>query len=104
MVKEILEHLLHHPRAKDTQTGIIRWWRPDGSPERSPAEVEEALEWLVAEGFLTERGVGAAEKIYGGNPRRRREIQRHLDGLRMIAELVESGKVESGKEDTGWYK
>ena len=70
VAEEILEYLLLHPQAKDTLHGIVRWWRFAGSPERTPRDVETALQLLVAEGFVKERVVGASEKTYGGNPQR----------------------------------
>jgi len=75
VIREILQYLTEHPHAKDTIGGILRWWLPRGLVERGEEEVQEALDFLVSKGWMTQREIVPSPKLYGLNPGRVEEIQ-----------------------------
>lgn len=77
IARDILNYLLHHPAAADSFEGIARWRVLEEIARRSVASTEDAMQWLVAKGFLCE------EKIAGG-----RTIYRLEAGKRKEAELL----------------
>ena len=79
--REILSYLIEHPDAKDTVDGILRWWLTKGNSEIRKGEVEEALDFLVAKGFLIERETSDLKKIYGVERERLGEIETYLKDL-----------------------
>jgi hypothetical protein len=50
--KEVLSYFLRNPQAADTLEGVARWRLLDEPVHRSVEEINQALEWLVAQGFL----------------------------------------------------
>jgi hypothetical protein len=50
-VETILAYLDAHPEAADTVDGIRQWWLAAGA-ERSPADVQAALDLLVERGLV----------------------------------------------------
>lgn len=54
-IAEIVRYAVAHPEAKDAIEGIHRWWLPEGGEQWSLDEVEAALEWLTAQGWMAER-------------------------------------------------
>lgn len=42
------DYLDAHPHAADTLDGIIGWWLPQPESSADPAEVQQALDYLVA--------------------------------------------------------
>ena len=74
---DILKYLLHHPAAADTFEGTARWRVLEEIARRSVASTEQAVQWLIAKGFLCE------EKIAGG-----RTLLRLDAGKKNEAELL----------------
>ena len=66
-VKEVLEHFVRNPQAADTLEGIARWRLLREVVYRSVEETAEALDWLVAEGFLNETATTYSKPIYSLN-------------------------------------
>ena len=54
----LVRYVTGHPDAKDALEGAHRWWLPDGGQAWEPEEIEEAMGWLVARGWMGERRVG----------------------------------------------
>ena len=76
LIRQILDYLIQHPNAKDTIEGISQWWLPKEEGASQRKDVEAALDWLVAKGWLTERA--PAQTLFGLNRERVAEIQRFL--------------------------
>jgi hypothetical protein len=74
MAKEILRHLIDHPEAKDTSSGILDWWLEAGKVQ-GREEIEELLEIMVDKGWLKTMPIGFSGKIYGVNETRIEEIK-----------------------------
>jgi hypothetical protein len=78
--REILEHYLRNPGAADTLEGIAGWRLLEEFVQRRVDETEQALQWLVARGFL-ESSVGpAAGPVYRLNLERRADGERFVTG------------------------
>jgi hypothetical protein len=52
---QILSYLAEHPTAGDTREGIVHWWLLEQKIKYMTAEVESALNELVAHGLLIEQ-------------------------------------------------
>jgi hypothetical protein len=66
----ILRYLVAHPDAKDTVDGIARWWiaPPGDDPERRESNlrtVQEAIDELVARGWIVRRETTRSHIVYG---------------------------------------
>ncbi|HLF86223.1 MAG TPA: hypothetical protein VI584_04005 [Nitrospiria bacterium] len=77
--REILSYLVEHPEAKDTAEGIMKWWLSKGSTEREKDEVQDAIDFLVAKGWLAMREIADSKKIYGVERERLEEIKEFLN-------------------------
>jgi hypothetical protein len=78
VIRHILQYLLDHPDARDTMQGILRWWLPRDSAACGEAEVQAALEVLVARGWLTRRPTTSSQELYGVNKDKLEEIKGFL--------------------------
>jgi hypothetical protein len=79
LIREILQHVLHHPDAKDTLDGIHRFWLSSRTAHQSRDSVREALDYLVEErGWLTKKISGASVALYGLNKRYLAEVRDYL--------------------------
>jgi hypothetical protein len=74
VIAEIVRYAVEHPEAKDAIEGIHRWWLPAGGERWRPEEVEAALVWLVARGWIEERRL-AGRWICAVQPDRRAEME-----------------------------
>ncbi len=79
--REILSYLVEHPDAKDTTEGIMNWWLSKGDTERERDEVQKAIDFLVAKGWLVMREIADSKKIYGVEMGRLGEIETYLKDL-----------------------
>jgi hypothetical protein len=71
----ILSYFLRHPTAMDSFEGIVRWRVMEEMVHRSMASTEQALQELIAEGYLTEEAVPGGKPIYRLNHERRAEAE-----------------------------
>jgi hypothetical protein len=76
--RAILGYLVKCPDAKDTIEGIRDWWLPRDFISQEKITVQDALNFLVSRGWVTERRCRSADKIYGLNKNRLKEIQDFL--------------------------
>jgi len=77
VIRGILQYLVEHPDAKDTDEGILKWWLPDGH-RWGKKEVQAALDLLSSKEWLTKRGAAPAREFYGMNKDRLQEIRSFL--------------------------
>ncbi|MDQ6734147.1 MAG: hypothetical protein M3Z35_08550, partial [Nitrospirota bacterium] len=64
VIRDILCYLLEHPDAKDTRDGILRWWIPQGRDEPDIQTMQDALDDLVAKGWMFKREAVPNRVIY----------------------------------------
>jgi hypothetical protein len=81
VMQKILSYLLDHPDAKDTIQGILQWWLPHGGMVWRQEEIQEALDVLVARGWLTQRHTPSCQMLYGMNTDKLEEIRGFLRDL-----------------------
>jgi hypothetical protein len=62
--KQILDYFVRNPGAADNLEGIARWRLLETMVQRSLAETERAIRWLVAEGFLCVKEVPGSGKVF----------------------------------------
>jgi len=87
--REILYYLIEHPDAKDTMKGILKWWMPKGYVERGAKEIQQALDDLVMQGWLTTWAKDfQKERIFGVNKTRLTEIKAFLWELEGNKEII----------------
>jgi hypothetical protein len=67
LVRDLLSYCIKYPDCKDTLDGIFKWWLPESQPEWTRTEVQQALDFLTAKGWLTTRETAPAKTIYGLN-------------------------------------
>jgi hypothetical protein len=94
VLKEILAYVVTHPGAKDTVEGIANWWHAQSRTQPSLQEVQAALAYLVGRGWMLERGVAPARKIYWANPER-------LDDMRALLRQLETDRHSADETSTG---
>ena len=78
MIQHIPHYLTEHPDAKDTMQGILQWWLPGNLVDWEEGAVQEALDELVARGWLTQRQTTPSQQLYGLNREKMEEIQTFL--------------------------
>jgi len=76
--KDILHYLTHHPGAADTVQGILQWWLRQECGEDATSQVQNALDFLVDKGWLTEATI-PAPKVYRMEETRMAEINAFLN-------------------------
>jgi len=68
--KEVLDYFLCHPQAVDTLEGVARWRLMEERVHERVKAVNQALRWLVVEGFLTEECRPHTEPVFRLNERK----------------------------------
>jgi hypothetical protein len=77
--KEILNYFVRNPRAADSVEGVARWRLLDQTIHRTIDETHQALEWLVAEGFLCQATTAGSGTIFTLNAERQAQARRFLE-------------------------
>jgi len=62
--KEVLGYFLRNPQAADNLEGVARWRLLEGTSQRNVEEINQALGWLVEQGFLVEEPVTGSGAIF----------------------------------------
>lgn len=62
--REVLSYFFRNPQAADTLEGVARWRLLEETVRRGVAETEQALNWLVSEGYLTRVSTPYTEPVY----------------------------------------
>ena len=78
MTSEVLSYFVRNPQAVDTLEGVTRWRLMDEVVRRKLHETETALEWLVAQGFLTTSVSPGGTATFSLNPERAEEARLFL--------------------------
>ncbi len=71
---------MEHPMAADTPEGFVRWRLLEDAVGRTTREAEEALEWLVGQGFLRELPVTGGRPVFVLDHARRTDAEAVLAG------------------------
>lgn len=67
LAKEVLRYCMKHPKAADTPEGFARWRLAQETAPRATIQIEEALAWLAAAGYLREVAVTGGVPLYALN-------------------------------------
>ncbi len=78
VIVEILRYVVAHPRAKDTISGIEKWWLSQSISREGKRKIEALLNLLVAKGWLIGRCSPQSETIYSLNEKELSEINAFL--------------------------
>jgi hypothetical protein len=76
---DVLRYFVAHPQAKDTISGIGKWWLAKRMSPEERRKLEKSLDLLVAKGWLTGRCAPKSGTIYSVNVSRLEEIQQFLE-------------------------
>jgi DNA-binding MarR family transcriptional regulator len=79
IVYHVLGYLADNPEAEDTLEGIVEWWLLQQRIKYEMARVKEALQELLAKGFITEVRGPEKSPFYRINQQKREEIERLLN-------------------------
>ena len=71
--EEILTYLREHLSAADTLEGIIEWWLPRQRYEQGKAQIQKALDDLVAQELVKRDSLSDGTAIYSSADRKKRE-------------------------------
>ena len=80
LVSEILTYFLRNPQSCDDLEGVTRWRLPDQKIYETMQTTEEALEWLVREGFLVKESKPWHGDIYRLNVQKQGEANTFISG------------------------
>jgi len=69
-VREVLRYFVRHPGAADDVRGVAQWRLLNEFVTRTVDETQQALTWLVAQGYLVETATVGSGKIYSLHPDR----------------------------------
>jgi len=78
VTRAVLSYFLRHPQAADTLAGVARWRLLEEAVQRTTAETDAALGWLVSAGFLCRVAVTGNAPVYCLAEDRRAEAERFL--------------------------
>jgi hypothetical protein len=78
MKRQILSYFVRNPLAVDSLEGIVRWRLLEETIHRSVVETQEALRWLVNEGYLSEVAQPHSARMFRLNPEKLREAESFL--------------------------
>ena len=80
MAREILDYFVRNPHAADSLEGVARWRLMDEVIRRKLDETEAALEWPVAQGYLTRSVAPGGTPTFRLNPEHIEKSRRFLVG------------------------
>lgn len=83
-VTGIVCYLIENPNAKDTESGVQRWWLDE---KHSQGYAQEALDWLVQRNWVTVRDTGVSKRLYGLN---KTQLEAMQNFLRTTEKLIEN--------------
>jgi hypothetical protein len=86
--EEILRYFTRHPQAADTLEGVARWRLLEDRVQRSVEGINDALDWLVAQGFLLQELTAGSGAIFRLNQQRISEAE---ELLKVVSKTKEDG-------------
>src|SRR5262245_34474023 len=84
IISAVLQYLIENPNAQDTIEGVAGWWLLKQEVGRRTQEVKEALDELVAHGYVLEIVGGDSRTYYSVNPGKWAEISALLTRLSSV--------------------
>ena len=78
VARQILGYFLRNPEAADTFDGIARWRLLEDLACRSVLETQDALGWLVQEGYLSQEALPGGKSLFRLSSNMREEAERFL--------------------------
>jgi hypothetical protein len=82
IAKNILSYFLRRPDVADSFNGIARWRLLEDAVDRNVAATEEALVWLIDQGFLTEEPIAGSQSVFRLSSEKRSEAESLVRGER----------------------
>jgi len=79
VAREILSYFLSHPKAADSVMEIARWRLTQEAVRRTVEDTEEALEWLLAEGYVREERRAGTESLFSLNAGQRKAAESFVE-------------------------
>ncbi len=76
--RDILKHCLNNPLMADSLEGIASWRLIEEIVRQRVTETQEALHWLVDNGYLDRSARATGPPVYKLNPNRRADAERLL--------------------------
>ena len=78
VAKAILRYFLRNPKCADTLEGVANWRLLDQTIHSVVQETNNALDWLVAHGYLVTELPGGSERVFRLNQQTREEALRFV--------------------------
>jgi hypothetical protein len=94
--RKILGFWIDNPAGKGTPQVIADWWLPRNGEAITELQVRESLNRLALRGWIVEREISPAPKVFGLNLLKIHEIREFLETPQDAAEEPESGPDEVG--------
>jgi hypothetical protein len=92
IARHILSYLVEHPQAQDTLEGILHWWLLEQQIKRWTPRVREALDELIAQGWVRERKGRDGQVHYRVNRRKIGRIRAALERIEAQPERISTKK------------
>lgn len=73
--RQILAYFVRNPSAADSLEGIAHWRLLEEAVHRSVLETDEALRWLVKEGYLIEIVQPQSKRLFQLNPEKHKDAE-----------------------------
>jgi hypothetical protein len=64
IARQILSYFLRNPKAADSFDGIARWRLLEDIARRSVTATEDALTWLIEEGYLQQEALPGSKSLF----------------------------------------
>ena len=78
IAREILSYFLRNPEAADSFDGIARWRLLEDIARRSLTATEDALAWLINEGYLQQEALPGTKSLFRLNSNMREEAEQFV--------------------------
>jgi hypothetical protein len=78
LAKEILAYFLRNPLSADNLEGVAQWRLLDQVIHHALQETNDALEWLVSQGYLVMESTAGSDRIFRLNREKRNSALRFM--------------------------